>query len=115
MEVNLLFSRNKRHTGCENSNKSNATETLRNLRFENPNRIMTGQLNITSIKNKFEMLTSLITNKKDVLFLSETKVDKTFPLEQFLISGFAKPLRLNRNSKGGVLCFSLEMIFLSGC
>ena len=49
----------------------------------------------------FEMLTSLIANETDVLLLSETKLDETFPLEQFLISGFAKPLRLDRNSKGG--------------
>ena len=61
------------------------------------------------------MLTSLIANEIDVLLLSETKLDETFPLEQFLISGFAKPLRLDRNSKGGVLCFLLEIIFLSGC
>ena len=47
------------------------------------------------------MLTSLIANEIDVLLLSETKLDKTFPLKQFLISGFAKPLRLYRNSRGG--------------
>ena len=47
------------------------------------------------------MLTSLIANEIDVLLLSETKLDETFPLEQFLISGFAKLLRLDRNSKGG--------------
>ena len=85
----------------ENSNRSNATVTLQNLRLENPNRIMSGQLNINSIRNKFEMLTSLIANEIDVLLLSETKLDETFPLEQFLISGFAKLLRLDRNSKGG--------------
>ena len=62
---------------------------------------MIGQLNINSIRNKFEMLTSLITNKIDVLLLSETKIDDTFPLEQFLISGFAKPSRLDKNSRGG--------------
>ena len=47
------------------------------------------------------MLTSLITNKIDVLLLSETNTDERFPLEQFLISCFAKPLRLDRNSRGG--------------
>ena len=62
---------------------------------------MIGQLNINSIRNKFEKLTSLKANAVDVLLLSLTKLDETFPLEQFLISGFAKPLRLDRNSKGG--------------
>ena len=47
------------------------------------------------------MLTYLIANEMHVLLLSETKLDKTFPLEQFLISDFAKPLRSDRNSKGG--------------
>ena len=62
---------------------------------------MIGQLNINSVRNKFEMRTSLITNKIDGLLLSETKIDETFPLAQFLISGFAKPLRLYKNSRGG--------------
>ena len=39
------------------------------------------------------MLTSLMTNEIDVLLLSETKTDETFPLEQFLSSGFAKLIR----------------------
>ena len=49
---------------------------------------MIGQLNINSIRHKFEMLTSLITNEVDVVLLSETKTDETFPLEQFLIQVF---------------------------
>ena len=32
--------------------------------------------------------------------MSETKLDETF-WEQFLISSFAKPLRLNMNARGG--------------
>ena len=47
------------------------------------------------------MLTSLITNEIDVILLLETKIDGAFPLEQFLISSFSKPLRLDRNSRGG--------------
>ena len=62
---------------------------------------MIGQVNINSIRNKLKMLTSLITNEIDVFLLSETKIDETFPLEQFLVSGFAKSLRLDRNSRGG--------------
>ena len=98
---------------CENSNRSNATVSLRNLRLENPNRIMIGQLNINSIRNKLEMLTSLITNEIDVFLLSEIKIDETFPLEQFLISGFAKLLRLDRNSRCGGIMLLLEIIVLS--
>ena len=60
-------------TFSNDNNRSNATETLQNIRLGNPNRIMIGQLNINSIRNNFEMLTSIITNEIDVLLLSETK------------------------------------------
>ena len=60
-------------TFSNDNSRSNATETLQNITLENPNRIMIGQLNINSIRNKFEMLTSIITNEIDVLLLSETK------------------------------------------
>ena len=72
---------------------------------------MIEKLNINSIRNKSEMLTSLITNNIDVLLLSETKIDENFPLEQFLISGFAKSLRLDRNSRGGgIMLFNRDNI-----
>ena len=45
------------------------------------------------MRNKFEMLTSVITNEIDVPLMSETKIDEIFPLEQFLIPGFAKSFR----------------------
>ena len=52
------------------------------------------------------MLTSLMANEIYALYLSDTKTDKTFPLGQFLISGFAKPLRLDKNSRvGGTMLF----------
>ena len=38
--------------------------------------------------------------------MSETKIDETFPLEQFLISGYAKLLRLDRNYRvGSIMLF----------
>ena len=42
----------------------------------------------------------------DILMLSETKLDSTFPPIQFLINGFSVPHRLDQNSKGGgiLLC-----------
>ena len=74
---------------------------------------MIGQLNINSTRNKLEKLTSLTANEIDVLLLLETKIDETFPLEQFLISGFAKPIRLDRNSRGGgIMLFIRENISL---
>ena len=33
--------------------------------------------------------------------ISETKLDESFPVSQFLISGFENPIRLDRSSSGG--------------
>ena len=45
------------------------------------------------------MLTSVISDKIDVLLLSETKIDEAYPKDQFLIPIFAKPIRLDKNSR----------------
>ena len=37
----------------------------------------------------------------DILVLTKTKLDDTFPTVQFLVKGFSKPYRLDRNRKGG--------------
>ena len=37
----------------------------------------------------------------DLLLVSETKIDDSFPTAQFLISGFCKPYRLDHCSNGG--------------
>ena len=47
------------------------------------------------------MLKETITDKTDVLLISETKLDSSFPVNQFLIDGFSPPYRLDRNADGG--------------
>ena len=58
----------------------------------------------------------------DILMLSESKLDSTFPSIQFLINGFPFPHKLDRNSKvSGILlyvmeknhCFTTEQILCS--
>ena len=60
-------------------------------------------LNINSIRNKFEALSSFVTDNTDILLISETKIDSTFPDGQFLITGFITPFRKDRNAHGGGL------------
>ena len=60
-----------------------------NLWLDNPNCIIIGQLNINSVRTKPEMTNCIISEKTDVLLLSEIKIDATSPLDQFLIPGFA--------------------------
>ena len=77
-------------------NKTSSEETLKNdvlneIRKKNLNRIIIAHLNINLIRNKFEMLKEVIGNKIDILLISETKLDDTFSLSQFILEGFTLP------------------------
>ena len=72
-----------------------------------------GHLNINSIRNKFEMLFISVAQNVDILMLSETKLDSTFPSIQSLINGFSVPRRLDQNSKGsGILLYVRDKIIV---
>lgn len=71
------------------------------MRLSNANRVIIGQVNINSIRNKFSSLFSMIDNKIDILLITETKLDDSFPIGQFCIKGYSTPYRLDRSSKGG--------------
>ena len=73
------------------------------LRASNPDKLVFAHLNINSIRNKLEMLSGQIKGNIDVLLVSETKIDDTFPNGNFLIDGLSTPYRLDRNSNGGGL------------
>ena len=62
-----------------------------------------GQLNINSIRNKFDALCRIFKQKFDILLVSKTKIDDTFPLAQFCVEGYSTPYRLDRTRKGGGL------------
>ena len=68
-------------------------------------------MNINSIRNKFEFLAGQVKGKIDVLMISETKIDESFPRGNFLIDGFSSPYRLDRDSKdGGIMLYIREDI-----
>ena len=58
---------------------------LKNIRLSNVNRLIVAQLNINSLRNKFHTLIDIVSGKVDILVLTETKLDETFPKNQFLI------------------------------
>ena len=64
---------------------------IRRLKLSNSNKIILGYLNINSVRSKFECLRDIINNNIDILLISETKLDVTFPVGQFLINGFHSP------------------------
>ena len=74
---------------------------MNTLRLKYPQNPIIAQININSIRNKFETLVSLVTSDIDILMISETKIDESFPLSQFMIDGFSLPYRRDRNAHGG--------------
>ena len=56
---------------------------------------------MNSISGKFEQLKLLVPGNIDVLVITETKLDDTFPTAQFSIDGFSIPYRQDRNKNGG--------------
>ena len=74
---------------------------LRELRIKNPNKIIIAHLNRNSIRNKFEMLSLLFHGVIDILLICETKIDDSFPTDQFIIEGYSTIYRLDRNDRGG--------------
>ena len=53
--------------------------------------------------HKFDALCSILNQKIDILLVSETKIDDTFPLAQFCVEGYSTPHRLDPTCKGGGL------------
>ena len=74
---------------------------LRNIRIANLNNVIIAQLNINSLRNKFHALKEMINGNIDILVLTETKLDGTFPRSQFRIPGYRVPYRKDRDTHGG--------------
>ena len=72
-------------------------------REENPDKLIFGNLNINSVYPKFDQMKFSLQGKVDILILTETKLDESFRTIQFLIEGYSKPFRLDRNRNGGGL------------
>ena len=81
--------------------KININAELRSLRVKNLNKLIIGHLNINSLRNKFELLTHQIKDNIDILMISETKLDESFPTSEFFMKGFSSLHCLDRNCNGG--------------
>ena len=88
------------HENVNTISEGNAYTALKELRLKNLNRVIVAHLNINSIRNKIDMLADLISGKVDILLISETKINGSFPPAQFLIPGFSEPYRRDRTENG---------------
>ena len=81
---------------------------LQNLKAKNKDRPIIAYLNINFLDLKFEPLKDMIKENVDILLISETKLNDTFPDGQFTIDGYKEPIRLDRNRHGGGLMFFVK-------
>ena len=96
---------------ASNSVSSVSVGSIRDVRKRNLKRIILGHLNINSIRNKFDLLGDKIKGNVDIMVISETKLDESFPNGHFIIPGYALPCRLDRNQfGGGIMVFVREDI-----
>ena len=89
----------------------NSLSKIKELRIGNANKVIIGNLNINSIRNKFEQLKETVLKYIDILVVTETKLDETFLESLFLMDVFPKPYRLDRNkNEGGAMIFIRDTI-----
>ena len=75
------------------------------------NKVIIGNTNINFLPPKFDQVKEVILKNVDILVITETKLDDTFPLGQFYVEGFTMPYRLDRNRNGeGVIIYVREDI-----
>ena len=79
---------------------------MKKQRLDNASNTIIGHLNINSFRNKFVFLEDIM-KLFDVFLVSESKLDHTFPSNQFRINGY-NIFRLDRNPFGGglILCIN---------
>ena len=63
----------------DNYSNVSVGSVLKFYRTKYPKKLMIGHINITSIRNKFEILRSMLSEMLDVLMITETKLDDSFP------------------------------------
>ena len=64
--------------------KTSETNHLKYIRRSNLNKLIFAHLYINSVRNKFESVMKDISCNVDLLMISETKTDDSFPKSQFL-------------------------------
>ena len=89
---------------------AHAIDTVRQFRLKHPKKFIISHYNVNSIRHKFCELLPLLTEcKVDILAIAESKLDDSFPSEQFNTCNL-KLYRRDRNSRGGGI-----MIYVKDC
>ena len=76
---------------CYQRNKSGFKVSSYKKNNKNWKKLIIGQLNINSLRNKFDLVTYQIKDNVDILMITETKLDESFPIGKFFINIFRNP------------------------
>ena len=82
---------NLRLISSNNDFKESVRSILKSLPSNHPQIIIIRQININYIRYKFYALKLMLAEVLDILMISETKLDDSFPEAQFYIGGFGTP------------------------
>ena len=88
-------------TDVEDGQNEEPYYLLNNVRSNNIDRPIIAHLNINFLYQKIEPLKDLVKSSVDILVISETKLDNSFPMGEFEIEGYSTPIGLDRNCHGG--------------
>ena len=106
---NSYMSKNSTPTMSDDDEAMNVTSSILNdyinsmerQRERHVRNILIGHLNINSIRNKFEPVHAILSKGLlDIFCITESKLDETFPKNQFSIKDFTLH-RKDRNARGG--------------
>lgn len=78
------------------------------MRSDISSKVVFAHFNVSSVRNKFLFLVKQFEGNTDILMILE--IGDSFPPGNFLIDGYSKPCKLDRNSIDGIL-FMKEMSY----
>ena len=108
-QKNYIDPKEYKPVNSSNIQEENSLNSLRKLRVRNVNKVIIGNININSLPAKFDQVKEVKLKNIDILVITETKLDDTFPLDQFYVERFTIPYRLDRNRNGGgVIIYVME-------
>ena len=81
---------------------------LNSLRIRNLNKLVVGHFNFYSVRNKFDFLAYQVKENINVLMISETELDESFPLVRFSLDGYGVPFQFDRNGNGGGILLDIK-------
>ena len=101
VNVTTKSDKSRNSNDSQNSNDSNNfLQEMIQFRVLHHKSLISGHININGFRHKFFEVSDMLTQSLlDILFVSESKLDMSFPNIQFHISGF-KCHRADRNSRG---------------